>query len=36
MNPDGGNIHCVDEWVSLTSLTKLGEIYEHYVEELNG
>jgi acetylornithine deacetylase/succinyl-diaminopimelate desuccinylase-like protein len=31
MNPIGGNIHCDDEWVSLSSLGLLEEIYKQYV-----
>ncbi len=34
MNPVGGNIHCADEWVSLSSLITLKSIYEQYLREL--
>ncbi|MFH1643566.1 MAG: M20/M25/M40 family metallo-hydrolase [bacterium] len=35
MNPEGGNIHCDDEFVNLSSLSRLSDIYERYIEELN-
>ncbi len=36
MNPEGGNIHCDDEWINLKSLSKLKEIYESYIENFIG
>ena len=32
MNPVGGNIHCIDEWVSLESLQALKKIYLEYLK----
>ncbi len=32
MNPVGGNIHCANEWVSLSSLQKLETIYKKYLK----
>lgn len=35
MNPDGGNPHCPDEFVSIDGLVKLYKIYEEFLKEEN-